>query len=176
VVDKPNTIKNKIHMKIGVLKGLLFLLILSTIAGCQTKKDAKVSAVIDTEQIKKEIQAKEDEFASIFNSGEIWEIGYYADDAVSFTQNRPALVGKAAIAEYYKANMDSISKSNKISFTTNEVFVQNDGSLVVEIGYYRVVDPADKLINSGNYISLFEKRDGRYVCIRDMSISDFPLE
>ena len=163
-------------MKIRDLKGLLFIFILSIMFGCQTDKNAKVSPVVDKEQIKKEIQAKEDEFASVFNSGELREIGYYADDAISFTQNRPALVGKAAIVEYYQANMDSISKNNTITFTTNEVFVPNDGNLVVEIGYYKVVDPAGNLVNSGNYMSLFEKRDGKYVSIRDMSTSDLPLE
>lgn len=161
-------------MKNRVIRGaLLFSALLSLIA-CNTKKAESILPAVDKEQIKKEIQAKENEFAAVFNSGETKNIGYYADDAISFSQNKPALVGKAAITEYYQANLDSLSQ-NKISFTTNEVFVQNDGSLVVEIGYYKLVDPAGTLVNSGNYISIFEKRDGKYVCIRDMSTSDMPL-
>jgi ketosteroid isomerase-like protein len=159
-------------MKKRVIAAGLLSCVIALMISCSTKKEV----VVDKEQIKKEIQAKEDEFASVFNSGEIRNIGYYADDAVSFSQNKPALVGKEAIAEYYKANLDSLSRYNKISFTTNEVFVQNDGSLVVEIGYYQVVDSANTRINSGNYISIFEKREGMYVCIRDMSTSDMPLE
>jgi hypothetical protein len=27
---------------------------------------------------------------------------------------------------------------------------------------------------SGNFMSLFEKRDGKYICIRDMGSSDMP--
>ena len=161
-------------MKNRVIRGaLLFSALLSLIA-CNTKKAESILPAVDKEQIKKEIQAKENEFAAVFNSGETKNIGYYADDAISFSQNKPALVGKAAITEYYQANLDSLSQ-NKISFTTNEVFVQNDGSLVVEIGYYKLVDPTGVLVNSGNYISIFEKRDGKYVCIRDMSTSDMPL-
>jgi ketosteroid isomerase-like protein len=163
-------------MKIGVLKGLLFLLILSTIAGCQTKKDAKVSAVIDTEQIKKEIQAKEDEFAATYNAGEKKSIGYYAEDAISFSQNNPPLVGKEAIVDYLMANIDSLNKSNKISYTTKEVFVSNDANQVVEIGYYTVVDSANNPVNTGNYMVLFVKRDGKYVCLRDMSASDMTVK
>ncbi len=147
-----------------ILGALLFSALLSLVA-CNTKKAESSLPAIDKEQIKKEIQAKEDEFAALFNSGEMKHIGYYADDAISFSQNKPALVGKAAIIEYYRANLDSLSQ-NKISFTTNEV---------VEIGYYKLVDPADAIVNSGNYISIFEKRDGKYVCIRDMSTSDLPL-
>ena len=156
-----------------ILGAMLFSALLSLIA-CNTKKAESSLPSIDKEQIKKEIQAKEDEFAAVFNSGQTKNIGYYADDAISFSQNKPALVGKAAITEYYQANLDSLSQ-NKISFTTNEIFVQNDGSLVVEIGYYKLVDTANIVINSGNYISIFEKRDGKYVCIRDMSTSDMPL-
>ena len=127
-------------------------------------------AVVDKEQIKKEIQAKEDEFAATYNSGILKEIGYYADDAVSFYQNRAPLVGKKAIAEFLAG--DLASNSNKISFKTNEVFVSNDGNLVVEIGYFKVVDSTNKPVNTGNYMSVFEKRNGKYVTVRDMSASD----
>ena len=74
------------------------------------------------------------------------------------------------------ADLNSTTKSNKISFTTNEVFVSNDGNQVVEIGYYKVVDSTNTAVNTGNYMVLFEKRNGKYVCVRDMSASDMPLE
>jgi ketosteroid isomerase-like protein len=163
-------------MKTGITKGLLFIIMTLMIVSCQTRNDNKGTAVIDTEQVKKEIQAKENEFAEVYNTGEMKTIGYYAEDAITFTQNSPAIVGKPAIIEYLKAHIDSLSKNNKISFQTNEVFVSNDANQVVEIGYYRVVDSAGNLINSGNYMSLFVKRDGRYVSLRDMSASDIPLE
>jgi len=162
-------------MKNKVIQGVLLSCLLSLILSCSPKKDGSEAAVIDTAQIKNEIQAKENEFAAIYNARELKNIGYYADDAISFTQNRAPLVGKNAIVEYYEANMDSVDKSNKISFTTNEVFVSNDGNQVVEIGYYKVVDAANTTINSGNYMSLFVKRDGKYVSLRDMSTSDRPL-
>jgi hypothetical protein len=83
-------------------------------------------------------------------------------------------VGKTAIVEFLKS--DLVSNTNKISFKTNEVFPSSDGNLVVEIGYYSVVDSTNTPINTGNYISLFEKRNGRYVCLRDMSASDMPVQ
>ncbi|MFL5739912.1 MAG: YybH family protein [Flavisolibacter sp.] len=128
--------------------------------------------VIDKEQIKAEIQAKEDEFASTYNAGVLKSIGYYADDAVSFYQNRAPLVGKGAIVEFLKADLNS--NSNTIMFNTNEVFVSSDGNQVVELGNYRVIDSTKTTVNSGNYMSLFEKRNGKYVCLRDMSASDVP--
>jgi len=161
-------------MKKNVTKGLVFLYLVSLIIACNTKKAEPPAAVVDKEQIKKEIQAKEDEFASLYNSGELKSIGYYADDAITFYQNRAPLIGKEAREEFF--NSDIISSTNKISFSTNEIFISNDGNLVVEIGSYSVVDSTNTAVNTGNYMSLFEKRDGRYVCLRDMSASDMPLE
>lgn len=161
-------------MKIKVIKVVLFSCLISLITACNTKKAEPMAVVIDREQIKMEIQAKENEYAALYNAGEIKDIGYYADDATTFYQNRAPLVGKTAIIEFLKSDLNS--NSNKITFTTNEVFVSNDGEQVVEIGYYSVVDSTNTAINTGNYMSLFVKRDGKYVSLRDMSTSDMPLE
>ena len=112
-------------MKNKVTKGLIFFYLMSLMIACNTKK-AEPEAVIDKEQVKKEIQARENEYAALYNAGEIKNIGYYADDAVTFYQNRAPLVGKEAIVEFLKS--DLISNTDKISFKTNEVFVSNDGN------------------------------------------------
>jgi ketosteroid isomerase-like protein len=163
-------------MKNNVIKGLIFFVLILLVIACNPKKAEPAAMVVDKEQIKKEIQAKEDEYAATYNAGETKNIGYYADDATTFAQNKPPLVGKKAIVEYLEVGIDSLDKNNKISFTTNEVFVSNDGNMVVEIGYYKVTDSANVAINTGNYMVLFEKRDGRYVSVRDMSASDMPRE
>jgi ketosteroid isomerase-like protein len=162
-------------MKTKVIKGLSFLVIGLFAIACNTKKTESVAGV-DKEQIKKEIQAKEDEYAATYNAGEMKSIGYYADDATTFSQNKPPLVGKKAIVEYLEEGIESLNKNNKISFTTNEVFVSSDGNMVVEIGYYKVVDSTNTAINTGNYMVMFEKRDGKYVSVRDMSTSDMPRD
>ncbi len=163
-------------MKTNLLNSLIILSLLSLLIACNTKKTESDDVVIDKEQIKKEIQAKENEFAETYNSGIAKAIGYYADDAISFAQNREPLVGKAAIVEYLMSAINESTQSNKISFTTNEVFVSNDGNQVVEIGYYKVVDSTNAAVNTGNYMVLFEKRNGKYACVREMSASDMPLE
>lgn len=160
-------------MKNRFVRGVLSGCITSLVLGCSAKKEESATAtVIDKEQIKKEIQAKEDQFAATYNSGELKDIGYYAEDATSFFQNRPPLIGKQAIIEFLKSDLGS--NTNRISFKTNEVFVSGDANQVVEIGYFKVVDSGNTAIDSGNYMSLFEKRDGKYVSLRDMSASDMP--
>ena len=161
-------------MKKDILKGVLLSSVSLLILSCNSKQESATTTAIDKEQIKKEIQAKEDEFAATYNAGVVKDIGYYADDATSFFQNRPALVGKEAIVEFLKGDLSAPSR-NKISFKTNEVFVSNDGNMVVEVGYFTVVDSTNTGINKGNYMSLFEKRNGKYVCVRDMSASDIDL-
>ena len=168
--------KNKSVNKV-LLAGILTMLF-----ACTSKKEEATVAsekekvndkeqVVDKEQIKREIQAKEDEFAATYNAGIVKDIGYYADDAITFYQNREPLVGKRAIVEFLKTDIGS--STNKISFTTKEVFVSSDGNQVVEIGYFKVIDStSQKEINTGHYMSLFEKRNGKYVTVRDMSASD----
>ena len=157
-------------MKSKIVTGTLLGGIITLLSACNTQKEETPAAVVDTAQIKTEIQAKEDEFAATYNAGEAKNIGYYADDATSFFQNRPALVGKQAIVTFLLSNVSS--NSNKISFKTNEVFPSNDGNQVVEVGYYTVTDSTNTSINTGNYMVLFVKRNGKYQSFRDMSASD----
>jgi ketosteroid isomerase-like protein len=161
-------------MKKLIVKGVLSGSIISLLIACNENKEEPATMVIDKDQIKQEIQAKEDSFANLYNSGEVKSIGYYADNAISFYQNRAPLVGKDAIVTFLKSEI--ISNSDKLSFKTNEVIVSNDGNLVVETGSFTLVDSASNLINKGNYMSVFEKRNGKYVAVRDMSVSDMPVK
>ncbi len=153
----------------GVISGCIFSLVLA----CNSKTGGSSISQAEKEQIKKEIQARENEFSEVYNSGELKNIGYYADDAIIYYQNMAPLVGKDAIIKFLRSDLDS--NTNTISFTTKEVYPSNDGNQVVEIGYFELKDSAHIIINTGNYMTLFEKRDGRYVSIRDMSVSNVTL-
>jgi len=161
-------------MKNKIVQGVLISFLFSLIIACNPKKAEPEAVVIDKEQIKQEIQAKENAFAEIYNTGVVKNIGYYAEDAITFYQNMAPLKSREERIKFLEN--DVRSNTNKISFTTNEVFVSNDGEQVVEIGYYSVVDSTNSPINTGNYMSLFVKRDGKYVCLRDMSASDMIIE
>jgi len=152
----------------GVVLGYVFLLM----GACNSNQDQAAS--VDIEQIKKEIQARENKFADIYNGGELKNIGYYADDAVTFYQNMAPLRSRQERLDFLASDLEG--NTNKIEFKTNEIFASKDGVQVLEIGAYTVVDSTNAIIGSGNYMSLFEKRDGQYVCLRDMSASDMPLE
>jgi ketosteroid isomerase-like protein len=176
-MDLKNTsIKKAIIMKNKLIEAAIFSGVVSLMIACNPKKEEPTAPVVDKEQIKKEIQAKEDEFAALYNSKEFKSIGYYAEDAITFAQNRAPLSGRTAIVEYLKSGIEVSDEGIKISFTTNEVFVSNDGNQVVEVGYFKLVDAVDTTLNTGNYMVLFEKRNGSYVSVREMSVSDLPIE
>jgi ketosteroid isomerase-like protein len=160
--------KNKI-----LISGLLGILLAVSIACNQKKEEKTVTApVVDKEQIKTEIQAIEDAFASVYNTGNVDALTYYADDATSYFNGKMPLVGKEAIHQSMKEELANFTKGDKISFETKEVYVANNGDHVMEIGAFQFSDSTGTKLRSGNYFSLFEKRDGKYVCIRDMGNSE----
>lgn len=170
-VSKVETIKSTKYMKNKILNSIILITILSFVISCKPKSQ---EATVDKEQIKEEIQAMENKMAEMYNNRELIGEEYYADDATSFSQNKPPLVGKAAIDKSIREDLLEFKKGNQIAFVANEVYPSNDGNQVVEVGSYRVSDSTSTAIYTGNYMAFFEKRDGKYVCVRDMAASDRP--
>lgn len=164
-------------MKTSLLKMALCCLIIALMCSCQNAKgEPTADDAIDTDKIKTEIIALESAYADAMNIGNAnGAAAYYADDAQSYHVGE-ALIGKQAIIESLKKELLTIPAGAKVSFITNEVLVSSDGNQVVETGKYTVSNSTNPAVASGNFISVFEKRDGKYVCIRDMAVSDKPKE
>jgi ketosteroid isomerase-like protein len=156
-------------MKSNVTKWILFLFLISVSVACNSKKAEPVATVIDKEQIKREIQAIEDKFSLIYTHRNADSLTYYADDAVSYFVGQEPLVGKAAIHKFIADELKDFPEGIKIINTTLEVYVFEDGNNVGEIGEYKRVDSTGKVLQAGHYFSFFAKRNGRYVCTRDMA-------
>ena len=158
-----------------MLKGMTLGIFTAVVIACQPKKEESAAPpAVNKEQIKTEIQSMETAFADAMNAKKPDSIIYYADDATSFSQNKPPLVGKDAIYKSVKQETDNMVAGGKISFITNDVFPSSDSNQVVELGSYKVVDSTNATKSSGNYMALFEKKNGKYTCIRDMGASDMP--
>jgi hypothetical protein len=160
--------KNKFFKRM-ILCSLTILFI-----ACQPKKEEPIG--IDKEQIKNEIQAIENKMAEMFNDRNVNASHYYDVNAVSFSQNKPPIVGRFDIEKSIKEDLAGFPKGYQIAFVVNEIFPSSDGIQVVEIGNYRVSDSTSTALYTGNYIAVFEKIDGKYLCVRDMSASDRRLE
>lgn len=153
--------------------GLVLFILIVTIA-CNQKKEEPTPAApaIESEQVKAEIQALENAFAEVYNTGNIDSLTYYANDATSYFNGKMPLVGKDIIHQSIKEEFQNFTKGDKIAFETKEVYVTENGNHVLEIGAYKFVDSTGAKLRTGNYFSLFKKIDGKYKCIRDMGNSE----
>ncbi|MCK5169708.1 MAG: nuclear transport factor 2 family protein [Bacteroidales bacterium] len=154
--------KNKILMG-----GFLMLTVTLSLAFTQKKE----KPTVDKDQVKSEIQAIEDHFALTFNNRNADSITYYAEDAISYFAGQEPIVGIDAIHQHIKDELMDFPEGAKISFETLEIYVTDDGNSVAEIGTHKLVDSTGIIIQKGHYVSFFAKRDGKYVCIRDMANS-----
>jgi ketosteroid isomerase-like protein len=159
-------------MKNKIFSGGLLVIILALTIACNQKNEEKS---IDKEQIKAEIQAIENDFASAYNNRNVESITYYADSAISYFAGEKPIVGKEAIHKHIANELQDFPEGAKVSFKTLEIYVTADGNNVAEIGEFQQVDSTGALLHQGHYFSFFAKRNGKFVCMRDMTNSS-PIE
>ena len=122
-------------------------------------------------KIKAEIKAIEDAWAAASNKKDVATIvGFYADDAISMNDDQPMLVGKAAIQKVVEAEMAKRPKNAKTVFETLNLY--GDENRVTEVGKTTLTDSAGKVTYTGKYMAVWEKRNGKWLTIRDMSNDD----
>ncbi|MDX1908268.1 MAG: DUF4440 domain-containing protein [Bacteroidia bacterium] len=125
----------------------------------------------DLTKIKAEIRAIEDAWAAASNAKDVATIvGFYADDAISMNDDQPMLVGKAAIQTGVEAEMAKRKVKAKTTFETLDLY--GDENRVTEVGKTTVTDSTGKVIYAGKYMAVWEKRNGKWLTIRDISNDD----
>lgn len=134
---------------------------------------APVAAEPDMTAIKAEIQAIETAWAAAENAGDVPALlAFYGDDAVSMGSGSPMAVGKAAIQKQIEEGMASRPAGSTVSYEVLDVF--GDENTVTEAGKTTRTDASGKVISSGKYMAVWEKRDGKFICVGDISNSDSP--
>ena len=130
---------------------------------------------LDMAAVRAAIEAKEMALQDAENAKDIeGALTYYADDAVSMPNHEPVRNGKAAIRAAYEEDMNDDGRDYTIKFEVTDVMAQ--GNMAVESGVYIVTGTDGMELNRGKYISVFEKRNGEYVCVRDIWNSDKPAK
>lgn len=156
----------------------LIALTLFSFAGCApapenvaTPAPVVVESKPDMSAIKAEIQAIETAFAAADNARDVNAIlAFYSDDAVTMGPGEPMTVGKAAIQKSIEAGFAKSAAGSTVAYDVLEVF--GDGNTVTEVGKSTRKDASGKVTYTGKYMAIWEKRDGKYVCIRDIGNSD----
>jgi len=144
----------------------------SIFSGCSS---AEKTASVDLEKIKPEIQAMEDAYAAAEKAKDADKVvAYYSDDATSYGRNSMPDVGKAAIKERLAKRLAADTSGNTNVYKVVDLF--GEGNMLVEIGSWTEMSPAGSEVNKGHYMSYFQKRDGKYVCVRDMNTTSNPAK
>lgn len=144
-----------------------------TITACSPKE--KEEETLDMEEVKSEIQALEDAYAEGEKAMDPAAVAvYYSKDAISYSRNRQPLKGREAIQENIAANMANDTLGNYNVYKIEDLFAEGD--VVVEVGSWTELDADGTELQNGYYMSYFEKRDGQYVCVRDMSTTTAPVK
>jgi uncharacterized protein (TIGR02246 family) len=140
-------------------------------AGCSNEK----AATVDMDQLKKDIQAMEDAYAAGEKAKDAAAVvAYYSDDAVSYSRNEEPTKGKAAIQERIANRIAKDTTGNSNVYKVVDLFAE--GNTAVEIGSWTEMNPSGAEVDRGHYMSYFEKRDGKWLCVRDMSVSSTPAK
>ena len=125
----------------------------------------------DLAQIRSEIVAIENAWAIAQNTKDVNALmAMYAEDAVIMPDGEPMVSGKAAIQKKLEADFTKPSTYASIAFETLDVYAQ--GNEATEVGKTMYKDAAGKTIGAGKYIAVYEKRDGKYLCIREIYNKD----
>lgn len=125
----------------------------------------------DPAQLKKEIQEQETAWSNADNARDANTMAaFYADDAISMAGDKPMLVGNSAIKKDIEESLAKRPKGGKISYDVMDVY--GVGNYVTEVGKTTRMDSTGKVTSSGKYMAIWEKRNGKWICIRDIGNED----
>ncbi len=142
------------------------------ISACATKEKEEV---LDMEKVKTEIQAMEDAYAAGEKAKDADAVAaYYSDDAISYSRNKQPLTGKAAIRDNIANNIANDTTGSYNVYKVVDLFAE--GNTAVEIGSWTEFDTSGNEVENGNYMSYFQKQNGIYICVRDMSTTTSPVK
>tara|TARA_R110000737_G_scaffold246111_4_gene256589 strand:- start:51 stop:539 length:489 start_codon:yes stop_codon:yes gene_type:complete len=153
------------------LIGLLTFAVLIFSSCATTEKEE----ALDMDKIKVEIQAMEDAFSAGEKAKDADAVAaYYSNDAISYSRNKQPISGKAAITKNIASNIAKDTTGNYNVYKVVDLFAE--GNTAVEIGSWTEFDSSGKALDNGNYMSYFQKKDGKYECVRDMTTTTTPLK
>ena len=165
----------KDNFKITVVSIVLFIAAIGFSASAGNKPAVSTlsteQAKPDMAKLKAEIQALESSWAAADNDRNGNAIAaFYADDAMSLSNNKPMLMGKAAIQKDIAESLAKRAKGSTVSYDVMDVF--GNENTATEVGKTTVKDATGKVISTGKYMAIWEKRNGKFICVRDIYNDD----
>jgi uncharacterized protein (TIGR02246 family) len=160
---------------------VVFMSLLIFTIGCKSAADEpgdskaatgqSMTSSVDPVKLKAEIQELETAWAKADNARDVNAIAaYYADDAITMDNNNPMSVGKEAIKKSLEAGMAKKAEGSTITYDVLDVF--GGDNYVTEVGKSTRKDATGKAVSTAKYMAVWEKRNNKWICIRDIGNED----
>ena len=140
-------------------------------ANKKSETDQAATATADPTKLKAEIQELETAWATADNARDVNAMtAFYADDAVSMDSEKPMLVGNAAIKKNIESYLAKRAKGSTVSYDVMDAY--GSDNYATEVGKTMRKDSTGKVTSTGKYMAIWEKRNNKWICIRDISNED----
>jgi ketosteroid isomerase-like protein len=147
-----------------VAAGLLVL------AGC-----AKPVSAPDTAADETAIRAVNPEWFIAHQAGDADRLaGLYAEDAVLNAPGAPPVRGRTAIREAFAAEVAAMQAAGLKNNQGPSPEFGVSGDLGWEWNSFTVTDQAGATVDTGKYVTVYARRDGKWLIVRDIWNSDMP--
>lgn len=143
----------------------------SLMSGCASQAPTPVDSTADQTALK-EITVT---WFSSYNAGDAdTAAALYAEDAVLMPPHAPVARGSAAIRAFL-AKDSADAKSAGLTLVNGAETAGVNGDWGWNSGSYTVQDGAGQTVDSGSYLSVSQKVNGKWLYVRDTYNSDRPL-
>lgn len=167
---------------IGFGRSLAVSLAIVVVAGCNTTAKSSTDTSIVAAAPGATTSSAEDQNAirelnaswfRIYNTHDAAALAeLYADDAVLMMPGVPVVRGRDAIKTAYQKDMDAMTKAGNMNNQGSDSEIGTSGNLAYESNSFNITDKTGKKIDSGKYVTVFAKKDGKWVIVRDIWNSD----
>jgi uncharacterized protein (TIGR02246 family) len=149
--------------------------LLTILAACAISACSSAPSAADIAADETAIKAATTTWLNAYNAGDADTIAnLYVEDAVLMPPHAPVASGRAAIREYV-AKDSAAAKTAAVKLVPGNATAGASGDTGWESGSYTVTDASGKVIDSGSYLSVSKKVDGKWMLYRDTYNSDRPL-
>jgi len=91
----------------------------------------------------------------------------YSEDAVLSAPGAPPARGKTAISEFYVKDAAAFAAAGLTNVDSPTSDFGMSGNLAWQWGTYKITDKSGAAVDAGKYTTLFQRKDGKWMIIRD---------
>jgi len=153
---------------VNILKSAALIAVgLIALAGCKPAAQDTAAEMTAIQEINKA-------WGDNYNAGDADAIAnLYAEDALLMPPGTPAANGHDAIREFF-ADDTAAAKAAGVTYSVSSDAdaIHVSGDMASQNGNYTVTDASGATLDAGKYLSVFQKKDGKWSLLRDIWNSD----